>query len=381
MSLTMTATHTNEHELVLSNNRLAEIAEIITMQPSVGLDIEGNGRHRYPESVCLVQISIPGSIYIVDPLSVDDMSPLGELLSDERIEKIFHSADYDIRCLDRDWGFRIRNLFDTSIGASLLGLPRTGLGAVLADVIEVDIPKSKRLQKSDWTIRPLGSEALDYAASDVAHLHELREAMRARLAELGRLNWMAEECERQLGVRYEAPDPQTAFLSIKGSHALDPGGLSVLRELVAMRERNALRRGRPHFQVMANATLIALASEPETDLRKMAGLGPFGRKPLMSELKEALRLGLQAPPYERPRSPRRPRMAAPEKKRLEKLKAWRKAHGEELKIDLSIIWPMASLERLAWEPETVDEETRAQEVRRWQAAEFGPSLHKAVAGL
>lgn len=378
----MTATHTNDHELILSNNRLAEIAEIITMQPSVGLDLEGNGRHRYPESVCLVQISIPGSIYIVDPLSVDDMSPLGNVLSDERTEKILHSADYDLRCLDRDWGFRIRNLFDTSIGASLLGLPRTGLGAVLADVIEVDIPKSKRLQKSDWTIRPLGSEALDYAASDVAHLHELREAMRTRLDDLGRLTWMAEECERQLNVRYEAPDPRTAFLSIKGSHALEASGLSVLRELVAMRERHALRRGRPHFQVLANATLITLASEPEVDLRKVAGLGPFGRKPLMSELKQTLRLGLQAPPYERPPSPRRPRMASAGKKRMEKLKAWRKAHGEELKIDPSMVWPMASLERLAWEPETVDGETRAQqEVRRWQAAEFGRSLLKAVAGL
>jgi ribonuclease D len=377
----MTATHTNDHELILSNNRLAEIADVITRQPSIGLDLEGNGRHRYPESVCLVQISIPGSIYIVDPLSVDDMSPLGNVLSDERIEKILHSADYDIRCLERDWGFRIRNLFDTSIGASLLGLPRTGLGAVLADVIEVDIPKSKRLQKSDWTIRPLGSEALDYAASDVAHLHELREAMRARLDDLGRLHWMAEECERQLRVRYQAPDPQTAFLSIKGSHALDAGGLSVLRELVAMRERHALRRGRPHFHVLANATLIALASEPDADLRKVLGLGPFGRRPLMGELREALRLGLQAPPYERPPSNRLPRMAAPEKKRMDKLKAWRKVNGEELKIDPSLIWPMASLERLAWEPETVDEETRAPEVRRWQAAEFSQSLLKAVAGL
>jgi ribonuclease D len=377
----MTTVPIHQHELVLTNERFAEIADAISRHPRVGLDLEGNGRHRYPESVCLVQISIPGSNFIVDPLSVDDMSPLGDILADERIEKILHSADYDVRCLDRDWGFRIRNLFDTSIGASLLGLPKTGLGSVLEDVLGVDIPKSKRLQKSDWTIRPLRDEALDYAASDVAYLHELRAAMSERLTQLGRMSWMSEECERQLGVRFEAPDPETAFLNVKGNHALDGQGLAILRELVAMRERHALNRGRPHFRIMSNETMIALASKPEADLRKVMGLGPFGRRPLLDELREALKQGVQSVPFQRPPSPRKPRMAVLEKKRMDALKAWRKAQGEELKIDPSLTWPMPSLERLAWEPGTVDAETRAKEVRQWQVAEFSRSLRKVTADL
>jgi ribonuclease D len=377
----MTTAPINQHELILTNERFAEIADVISRHPSVGLDLEGNGRHRYPESVCLVQISIPESNYIVDPLAVDDMSPLSAFLADDRIEKILHSADYDVRCLDRDWGFRIRNLFDTSIGASLLGLPKTGLGSVLENVLGVDIPKSKRLQKSDWTIRPLGDEALDYAASDVAYLHELRDAMHERLTELGRMSWMEEECERQLGVRFEAPDPERAFLNVKGNHALDGQGLAILRELVAMRERHALNRGRPHFRVMSNETMVALSAKPEADLRKMVGLGPFGRRPLLDELRQTLKQGLESPPYQRPPSPRRPRMAAAEKKRLDALKAWRKAQGEELKIDPSLIWPMPSLERLAWEPGTLDAETDAKEVRRWQVAEFVRSLRKVTSDL
>ena len=377
----MTSADDIHPEMVADATRLAEVAEEISRHTGLALDLEGNGRHRYPERLCLVQMAVPGSIYIVDPLAIEDMAPLGRLLADPSIEKVLHSADYDVRCLDRDWGFHIRNLFDTSIGASFLGLEKTGLSAVLSDVLGVEIPKSKRLQKSDWTIRPLTEEALDYAASDVAHLLELREAMDARLAELGRRSWFAEDCERQLTVRYHAPDPETSFLTVKGSHALDGPGLAVLRELVALRERHALLRGRPHFQVLSTATLVALSEKPEADIRKVPGLGPFGRMPLLGELRQALDRGMRVPPYQRPRSVNRPRMRAPEKKRLDALKAWRKAHGAELAIDPSLVWPMASLERLAWEPGETEREMDAQEVRRWQAAEFGRSLATAARAL
>lgn len=371
----------SDRELIVDSDRLAEVARAISGQPLLGLDLEGNGRHRYPEQVCLVQMAVPGSIFIVDPLSVDDVSPLGSLLEDDSVEKILHSADYDLRCLDRDWGFRVRNLFDASIGAAFLGLSKTGLASVLADVLGVDIPKSKRLQKSDWTLRPLAAEALEYAASDVAHLHELRDVMKDRLEGLGRSSWVAEECERQLMVRYEAPNPELAFLTVKGSYALDGRGLAVLRELVVLRERHALSRGRPHFRILTNATLVALAENPKTDLRKMGGLGPFGRRPLIEELEGALERGLEARPLERPPSLRRPRMRAPERKRLEALKEWRKALGEELKFDPSLVWPMMSLERLAWDPQRVEQEIEGSDVRRWQATEFGQMLIVFTGGL
>ena len=361
-------------EVIVANDRLAEVAEVISRQPIVGVDLEGNGRHRYPERVCLFQISIPGFIYIVDTLTVDEMSPLGELLCDRSIEKIAHSADYDLRCLDRDWGFRLRNLFDSAIAAAFLGLPKTGLAPVLLEVLGVEIAKSRRLQKSDWTNRPLSADALDYAASDVAYLHDLRGAMQKRLDDLGRSTWVAEECDRQTRVRYAAPDPATAFLKIKGSGVLDARGLAVLKELAALRERHARQRGRPHFRVLANSTLVALATEPDADLDKIAGLGPFAHRPLVGELRRALERGLKAPPYDRPAAARRPRMQTVEKQSLEVLKSWRKAHGDDLSIDPSLVWPTVSLERLARDPSAGGREMASPDVRAWQSAEFGDSL-------
>ncbi len=361
-------------EVVVANDRLAEVAEVISRQPVVGIDLEGNGRHRYPERVCLFQISIPGSIYIVDTLAVDDMSPLGELLCNRYIEKIAHSADYDLRCLDRDWGFRVRNLFDSAIAAAFLGLPKTGLATVLLEVLGVEIAKSRRLQKSDWTNRPISADALGYAASDVAYLHDLRGAMQKRLDDLGRSGWVAEECDRQTRVRYEAPDPATAFLNIKGSRVLDARGLAVLKELAALRERHARQRGRPHFRVLANSTLVTLAEEPDADLGNVTGLGPFAHEPLVGELRRALERGLKAPPYDRPATTRRPRMQPAEKQRLEELKLWRKAHGGNLSIDPSLVWPTMSLERLSRDPSSGRREMASPDVRGWQSAEFGDSI-------
>ena len=85
----------------------------------------------------------------------------------ERVEKVFHSADYDVRSLDREWGFRIRGLFDTSIAAAFVGATRLGLGAVLEEFLKETVNKSRKLQRADWSLRPLSGEALDYAAADV----------------------------------------------------------------------------------------------------------------------------------------------------------------------------------------------------------------------
>ena len=79
--------------------------------------------------------------YLIDPLYVGDMEPLGEILKNDRVVKILHAGDYDIRSLNRDYGFVFQNIFDTSIAAALMGSKRLGLDAVLMEYIEVEVSK------------------------------------------------------------------------------------------------------------------------------------------------------------------------------------------------------------------------------------------------
>src|SRR3989442_1487879 len=157
---------------------LAEAAAALRREPLVAADTEAASFHRYRDRIFLVQLSSPRQTAIIDPLAVRDLAPLGDLLADPQVEKIFHDADYDLRILDRDYGFRARRLCDTRIAAQLAGERAVGLAALLDKYLGVKL--SKEHQKADWSRRPLPAAMLEYAAADTRHLPALREALQAR---------------------------------------------------------------------------------------------------------------------------------------------------------------------------------------------------------
>ena len=106
-------------ELLTTSSQVYDLAQVLQQELSIAIDTESNSRHRYPERVCLVQVATCSKVYLVDTLAVDDMKPIGKVLADETVVKVIQGAEYDIRCLDREWGFRVRNIFDTSVAAPL----------------------------------------------------------------------------------------------------------------------------------------------------------------------------------------------------------------------------------------------------------------------
>ena len=374
-------------EIVSTAAGLAEAAGRASAHSWAAIDIESNGFHRYPEHICLVQLAVPGSVHLIDPLAIADMTPLGSLLANRRVEKVMHSADYDLRSLDRDWGFHAASLFDTSIASAFLGSAKLGLSAVLKEHLGIELTKTKSMQRSDWTRRPLSDESREYAAADVRHLVDLREKLAGKLTQLSRLEWVQEECERLTRVRNRPPDPEWAFLSTKGRSALDARGLGVLRSLHRFREQEALNSGLPPFKIISNTALVHLAASPERDLTAMSGLGRYGRGPAMGRLRSAIRDGLSAGPLSPPvgrrtdAAPGGPAERDRANTRLKKLKDWRAAKAAVWGIDPSLVWPSASLERLARLPQSLEADVAGPEVRAWQTRELGPSLRTLAASL
>ncbi len=374
---------TTDYEVVTDGESLSGIMRRISRELRIGFDLESNGFFRYPERICLIQLWAAGRAYLVDPIAIGDMSPLGEVLASPSVETVLHSGDHDIRSLDRDWGFRVGNLFDTSIAAAFVGSERLGLASTLQDFLNVTIPKEKSIQRSDWSIRPLSDAALAYAAGDVLHLFGLRDRLADELRTLGRTSWVKEECDRLSAIRYQAPDPEMAVFSVKGSRDLDGRGLAILRALMGFRERHALRLGRPHFRVIHDAVLVSLAADPGLDLREVRGLGMFGRGRLAAGVRDAIKLGRAEEPLVRPRQPRGRRFSRAERarasQRLDKLKAWRSEHAKRLSLAVGLLWPMVSLQRLASFPNDLETELQAPEIRRWQREEFEDSLRSLLA--
>ena len=374
---------TDEYEVIADEAGFGRAMSEISRARRIGLDLESNGFFRYPEQVCLIQISTPRDVFVIDPLALEDMKPLGDVLAKKRTETVLHAGSHDVLSLHRDWDMRIENLFDTNIAAAFVGMSRLGLANVLEEELGVDIPKEKRIQRSDWSNRPLSRKALDYAANDVRYLHELRDNLGKKLRKLGREEWVKEECQRLSRMRYEPPDPEMAVFNVKGWRSLDDRGLAILKSLVEYREDHAVRMGRPHFRVIPDMALVTLADKPNSDLRRVRGLGNFARGSHARGIRKAISEGKSAKPPKRPIQPRQPRIPRGQReaisRRLATLKQWRIALGKELSLDPALLWPMRSLQRIAREPDKLESEMQDSEIRRWQRKEFGKSLRRALA--
>lgn len=376
----------NRVQLISDQQTWERTAAKLAGEPELAVDTESNSLYAYYERICLVQIGASSETFLIDPLTIKDFSALGQLLADPAILKVLHGASYDLRSLNRDYGTQVRSLFDTEIAARFLGMPGPNLASVLETFLGVRIPKSQKLQRSNWKLRPLSPLAIEYAASDVRHLVRLGQELQRQLAQVNRLEWAQEECGRLEQTRYLPPDsPETAFFRVKGSNQLHPRALAVLKELYLWRESEAQRLDWPPFRVVGNETLLRLAHSSTSNgrvdslfLGAVSGLSPQLVKRAGDAIQAALRRGLEGPeirhlPYSRSENP----WTHESRERLRHLKQWRAKRGAELKLDPALLWPSASLERLALQPENWRAEVleeRNRDVRNWQRREFAQSL-------
>ena len=365
----------------------SEFASLLTElrgAPVLALDTEAASFHRYHDRIYLVQLSTPALTAVIDPLGVGNLSPIGDLLADPGIEKVFHDADYDLRLFDRQFGYRARRLFDTRIAAQFLNEPGIGLGALLEKYFGV--LADKRFQRADWSARPLSEAMLEYAAGDTAHLCELQVLLRTRLVEIGRMAWVAEEFELLEGTRWTAAeaDPELDYLRLKGAKALDRRSLARLRELHGWRARTAAELDRAEFRVAGNEVLLYLAQHPPAtpgELGSVRGIGRETAERRGGEILEAVRRGNLVPDDELPRLPRPARRPADPlfDVRLEGLKRGRNAAAERLGLAPGVLCPNGTLEGIARsEPENLAALAGVPGVRRWQLEVLGPELLAAM---
>ena len=367
------------YKSITTSTDLEKFVNEAMTHPWVGIDIEGNGFFRYPERVCLIQISLGDMPYIIDPLAIDNMDPLGFLLNDMDVVKILHSGDYDIRSLNRDYGFTFKNIFDTSISAAFLGSPKLGLDAILKEYINVVVSKDKNLQRSDWTNRPLSNEAIKYAADDVRYLGQARKVMTQQLEKRNRYSWVQEEFDRLSKIKFEIKDENQAFLNLKGSNILTEKELPLLKRLYDLREDEAIGKDRPPFKIVSDSVLVSIAKDPKTDYVNIKGIGWWKRPDMKKRIKELVQKSKEDPPIRRPDKIRKAIYLSNKERekanaRFRELKLWRKGIGDGLGLDPSLLWPTLSLKRLSKSPDSIQTEFQDEIVRKWQVKEFGNDL-------
>ncbi|MEO1290681.1 MAG: ribonuclease D, partial [Chloroflexota bacterium] len=238
----------------LLRHMLAEIADA----DQIAIDTESNSMYAYYGRVCLIQLSTRHQDYIIDPLAIEDIQPLGKILADEKIEKIFHAAEYDLICLKRDFDFDVYNLFDTMAAARLVGEKKFGLGDMLNKYFDVEVDKSH--QRDDWGKRPLAKDSLIYAQMDTHYLHQLRDKLLAKLEQLGRIAEAQEVFADVLRIEVKEREfDEHGFWKIGAPNRLNRRQMAVLKELYLLREKIAEDENIPPFKVLNNKALVNLA--------------------------------------------------------------------------------------------------------------------------
>lgn len=287
---------------------LSRFAQLARESGLLAIDTEFLSGKTYYAKLCLIQLAAAGQAAYVDPLAMKDLSPLIDILLDERIMKIMHAASQDMALLSRLCGRPPKPVFDTQLAATLAGhASQTGYGKLVAALTGVTLEKSESF--TDWSRRPLTEKQMSYALDDVIYLEPMYLSLKRDLENSGRLGWLSDDFEALSNPEtYETP-PAEMFRSIKHATRLNGRQLAVLREVAAWREQEARRRNLPRQWVLKDEVLIELArrkpATPEAladlrDLNPRRSLGDLGKG-----LLAAIATGMAIPSNELPRIDRR----------------------------------------------------------------------------
>ena len=261
----------------------------------LALDTEFLREKTYYPKLCLIQLASSDIQACVDPLAIDDLGPLLDLIYRPQITKVFHAARQDLEIFHRLRGEVPGPVFDTQLAAPLLGHgEQIGYGKLVE--AELGMRLDKNHARADWTRRPLPQAQLRYALDDVVYLAQLYPRMRDKLAQKQRLAWLEQEFAQLLHEENYTNPPEQAWRRIRNARRLKPGQLGVLKTLAAWRERRAQASDRPRNWLCRDDVLIDLARLQPDSLAELSHIRGLPEKLLQREghtLLELIRQGKQ----------------------------------------------------------------------------------------
>jgi len=246
-------------DLITDSTALAALCQRLRAEEFVTVDTEFMRERTYWPELCVVQLGGAHEVAVVDALAAGlDLAPLGELLADPAVTKVFHAARQDIEIFVMKFGDVPRPLFDTQVAAMVAGYgDQVGYDSLVASLTGGSIDKAHRF--SDWAARPLSVAQVNYAAADVTWLRGVYEKLRARLERDGRLEWVAEEMGVLSDPATYRADPEVMWERLK-PRTNNRRFLGILRAICAWREREAQRVNIPRQRLVRDESLLELAA-------------------------------------------------------------------------------------------------------------------------
>ena len=255
--------------LITDSTALAGLCERLRAEPFVTVDTEFMRERTYWPELCVVQLAGAQEVAVVDAQVPGlDLAPLGALLADPSVTKVFHAARQDVEIFLIKFGAVPTPLFDSQVAAMVAGFgDQVSYDALARALAGAAIDKAHRF--SDWSARPLSDSQIAYAAADVTHLRRIYVALCEKLEREGRLEWVSEEMAALAQPATYLAEPQTVWEKLR-PRSTNRRFLGVLRAVAAWRELEAQRVNIPRQRLVKDETLLEIAATAPANAAELA---------------------------------------------------------------------------------------------------------------
>jgi ribonuclease D len=340
--------------VITDTDALSALCQRLASEEFVTVDTEFMRERTYYPELCLVQLAGESEVAVIDTVSDRlDLEPLGELLANKAVTKVFHAARQDVEIFVQRYGAVPTPLFDTQVAAMVAGFgDQVGYDSLVSNLTLGSIDKAHRF--SDWAARPLSAAQMTYAAADVTWLRIVYRRLRTRLEDEGRLGWVAEEMAILSNPNTYRVDPDTAWerLKLRGNNRRF---LAMVRALAAWREQEAQRINIPRQRLLKDETLMEIAAMAPTNadaLSRARGISRgFAEGRTGASLLEAVAATTGLPDSLLPPLPKQRETARPSAALVQLLKVLLMARCEENAVAPKLIASSDDIDRIASEDE------------------------------
>lgn len=268
---------------------LREFCGDIASSSWIALDTEFMREKTFYPELCLLQIGTPELTACIDPLCLENLDDLLDVLYDSDITKVVHAGGQDMEIFYHLRGELPQPVFDTQLAAPLLGYPeQAGYARLVDDILGVKLKKIHT--RADWSHRPLTSAQIEYAADDVVYLVKIYQILHDQLQQRQRLSWLDADFSKLTDpTRYENP-PEQAWKRVKSVNRLRGNQLATLQALAEWREQRAQQENIPRGWLIKDDVLIDLAKQRPESLEALSRVRGLGDRTLKRRGQDILRI-------------------------------------------------------------------------------------------
>ncbi len=367
---------------ISTQEELKTLVQKIRGTPLLAIDTEFIREHHYYPQLEIIQIATNEIEAIIDFRALKSMTLFHEILNDPATIKVFHAATQDFEIFVNLTEAVPTPLFDTQVAAAMLGLgAQVGYARLVENLLQVSLAKSETM--TDWSRRPLSASQLKYALEDVRYLLPVYKILQHRLTKMGRHQWLEEEWQGMADANlYEGTRPRKAYRRIKGINRLPSYQLTILRELAAWREEEAVNRNWAVKMIARDPVLLELARRQPSDMNQLYQVRGLHQREIKRSGQLILKAIKRAKALPRNKWPILPQRRTPitseEESLVSLMQSWLRARAAEIKIAPNYLSTTAQLKMLVTASQA--ERAKLPVLRGWRRKLVGEDLLAIIEG-